>query len=107
MAIFVTFVATSPLILLFVFPLIASGIGWILRVKTDGTRKHLVSLMDEEHKKYLQQRPESGSTTNDSLDANGNLKASKDWDGVVGFFHPFWYDSLQVAAAPPLLPSLR
>ncbi|KAF3077613.1 hypothetical protein CFAM422_000815 [Trichoderma lentiforme] len=89
MAIFVTFVATSPLILLFVLPLIASGIGWILRVKTDGTRKHLVSLMDEEHKKYLQQRPESGSTTNDSLDANGNLKDSKDWDGVVGFFHPF------------------
>ncbi|UKZ73375.1 hypothetical protein TrVFT333_001021 [Trichoderma virens FT-333] len=89
MAIFATFVATSPLILLFILPLIASGIGWILRAKTDGTRKHLVSLMDEEHKKYLQQRPESGSTTSDLLDANGELKDSKDWDGVVGFFHPF------------------
>lgn len=94
MVIFATLMAATPLTLLLIIPYIGSAIGWILRAKTDGTRKHLVNLMDEEHKKYLQQRPVSGSTTSDSLDALGELGGSKDWEGVVGFFHPFWYDSL-------------
>jgi alpha-1,2-mannosyltransferase len=89
-----TLMAVAPLLLLLI-PYFGAGIGWILRTKTDGTRKHLVNLMNEEHKKYLQQRKgsDSPSTTSDSLDENGELKASTDWDGVVGFFHPFWYDS--------------
>lgn len=89
-----TLVAVAPLLLLLI-PYFGTGIGWILRTKTDGTRKHLVNLMNEQHKRYLQQRigSDSPSTTSDSLDENGELKASADWDGVVGFFHPFWYDS--------------
>jgi alpha-1,2-mannosyltransferase len=107
MALFATFVLTSPLILLFIVPFLGSGVGWLLRRKTDGRRIHLVNLMNEEHRKYLEKRPESNSTTPDRLDAKGELQGTQDWEGVVGFFHPFWYDSpSQWPFAPHLLPSL-
>ncbi|KAM0246600.1 hypothetical protein ACHAQJ_010161 [Trichoderma viride] len=89
MALFATFVVTSPLILLFIVPLIGSAVGWLLRRKTDGRRIHLINLMNEEHRKYLEKRQDSDSTTPDRLDANGKLQVSQDWEGVVGFFHPF------------------
>ncbi|KAH8127614.1 glycosyltransferase family 4 protein [Trichoderma asperellum] len=90
MALFATILVTSPLFLLFIVPLIGSGIGWLLRRKTDGRRIHLINLMDEEHRKYLHQHQDSDSTTTpDKLDAKGELQATQDWQGVVGFFHPF------------------
>ncbi|PTB36767.1 glycosyltransferase family 4 protein [Trichoderma asperellum CBS 433.97] len=90
MALFATILVTSPLFLLFIAPLIGSGIGWLLRRKTDGRRIHLINLMDEEHRKYLHQHQDSDSTTTpDKLDAKGELQATQDWQGVVGFFHPF------------------
>lgn len=92
MALFATILVTSPLFLLLIVPLIGSGIGWLLRRKTDGRRIHLINLMEEEHRKYLHQHKDSDSTTRDKLDANGELQATQDWQGVVGFFHPFWYE---------------
>ncbi|EHK45433.1 glycosyltransferase family 4 protein [Trichoderma atroviride IMI 206040] len=89
MALFATIVVTSPLFLLLIVPFIGSGIGWLLRRKTDGRRIHLINLMEEEHRKYLHQHQGSDSTTPDKLDANGELQATQDWQGVVGFFHPF------------------
>ncbi|PNP40388.1 hypothetical protein TGAMA5MH_07715 [Trichoderma gamsii] len=89
MALFATILVTSPLFLLLIVPLIGSGIGWLLRRKTDGRRIHLINLMEEEHRKYLHQHKDSDSTTRDKLDANGELQATQDWQGVVGFFHPF------------------
>ncbi|KAL7787757.1 glycosyltransferase family 4 protein [Trichoderma ceciliae] len=89
LAVFATVFVASPLILLFVIPLIGSGVGWLLRKKTDGRRIHLVNLMNEEHKRYLQQHQDSDSTTTDRLDGRGALRGTQDWEGVVGFFHPF------------------
>lgn len=89
MALFATILVTSPLFLLLIVPLIGSGVGWLLRRKTDGRRIHLINLMEEEHRKYLHQHKDSDSTTRDKLDANGELQATQDWQGVVGFFHPF------------------
>lgn len=104
MALFATILVTSPLFLLVIVPLIGSGIGWLLRRKTDGRRIHLINLMEEEHRKYLHQHHDSDSTTPDKLDAKGELQATQDWQGVVGFFHPFWY-GLSLSRwplAPPL-----
>jgi hypothetical protein len=112
--------AVAPLATLlgvpFVTRLIGGVLGWYLRRKTDGRRSHLIELMDEDDKKF---REEQGSNTTAGLDATVNAdeedewekvdtyavgsspngdKEEKEWDGIVGFFHPFWW----VAAAPCL-----
>ncbi|KAL7918639.1 glycosyltransferase family 4 protein [Trichoderma austrokoningii] len=88
-ALLATILVAPPFFLFLIVPLIGSGIGWLLRRKTDGRRIHLINLMEEEHRKYLLQHPGSDSTTPDKLDANDGLQATPDWQGVVGFFHPF------------------
>jgi len=76
-----------------------SALGWHLRRKTAGRRAQLLELMNQEEKEYQgnKRARTDGSDddweTVDSLAApsigNGE-KAPREWDGIVGFFHPFW-----------------
>ncbi|KAH7320237.1 alpha-1,2-mannosyltransferase alg11 [Stachybotrys elegans] len=87
----------GPLIALAALPrlvrLTGPALGWTLWKKTDGRRSHLVALMDEDDKKYWEQNKDRKGGLNkewqaiqDQSDAKG---ANRDWDGIVGFFHPF------------------
>lgn len=80
---------------------IGTTLGWYLRRKTEGRRAVLIQVTEEQEREFR----ESGSSKNgagSSLDDEwddiaastaGTLKngqkADKDWDGIVGFFHPF------------------
>ncbi|KAK5997307.1 GDP-Man:Man(3)GlcNAc(2)-PP-Dol alpha-1,2-mannosyltransferase [Cladobotryum mycophilum] len=81
-----TLLITSPLLLLFLGPRITASIGsfigYLLRKKTEGRRQHLIAFMNKEQKKHLEQNKGQESKTLQGLEAD-------DWDGIVGFFHPF------------------
>ncbi|KAH8899717.1 GDP-Man:Man(3)GlcNAc(2)-PP-Dol alpha-1,2-mannosyltransferase [Thozetella sp. PMI_491] len=78
---------------------IGTALGWFLRRKTDGRRAQILQVMNDDEEKYQQTKKdqkESGSDDEwEAVDAyaqgtagNGE-KGEKDWEGIVGFFHPF------------------
>ena len=94
----------TPLIL---FPLlwraVGASLGWYLRKKTDGRRCHILELVEADENKYREERRSSTSSGEgvedggwekvyaDSVGTAGNGdKRDDSWDGIVGFFHPFW-----------------
>lgn len=101
------FAVPIPLANLLLFPLLwrAAGLflGWYLRNKTDGRRCHIVELVEADEKKYREGRRNSTGSGDvgedggwEKVDAvtagipeNGDKKDAE-WDGIVGFFHPFW-----------------
>ncbi|KAF4972558.1 hypothetical protein FSARC_905 [Fusarium sarcochroum] len=89
--------ALVPLVILIAIPLIAKllrrFLGWTLRKRTDGRRAHLLTLMTEEDKAARAKDPRGSAETKLVFDVDDNLKntldTQKNWDGIVGFFHPF------------------
>lgn len=82
---------------------VGTTLGWYLRKKTDGRRSLILRLTDDDEKAYAEDRSRSkSSSSSSSLDndwenieksvpgasPNGE-KGEQDWDGIVGFFHPF------------------
>ncbi|KAK3684236.1 glycosyltransferase family 4 protein [Podospora appendiculata] len=109
----VPLLAVTPLVTLFIVPWLwkslGSLLGWYLRRKTDGRRCHIVELVEADEKAYQaaqkgeeEEEANRKSTSNDGdndgwesieahaagISTNGG-KGEKEWDGVVGFFHPF------------------
>jgi alpha-1,2-mannosyltransferase len=71
--------------------------GDYLRAKTAGRRAQILQLTEDDEKEYLAQGGDRRSSDEwESVDAyttgtakNGE-KADPEWDGFIGFFHPFW-----------------
>lgn len=99
----VTAVSLAPFAWLFLFPFVyrtvGSLLGWYLRRKTEGRRARILEVMDDDLKAYRQKRQDEKESSDDDdwerleshavgSSKNGD-KADKDWDGIVGFFHPF------------------
>lgn len=100
-------VAFAPFLLVFGLPklvkLLGLALGWMLRKKTDGRRSLLLSLMTEESQKFEQRKSADLSAAGPggkdqkkpevsdvgALNSLG-IEGDGEWDGVVGFFHPFW-----------------
>ncbi|OAQ73307.1 alpha-1,2-mannosyltransferase alg-11 [Pochonia chlamydosporia 170] len=104
LAIAATLLASSPFFLVVFVPIIVRRIGrflgFTLRKKTDGRRAQLLSVMDQEDQEYWKENPklktsssgewEAVQTTGTDLKATTkDGKPQKDWDGIIGFFHPF------------------
>lgn len=107
-----TTLCSAPILALVFFPLlwraIGSFLGWYLRKKTDGRRCHIIELVEADEKKFNENRRASTSSSTsggesaedggwEKVDAyttgaarNGDV-SDDDWDGIVGFFHPFWW----------------
>ncbi|EAQ84030.1 hypothetical protein CHGG_10434 [Chaetomium globosum CBS 148.51] len=93
----------------FLYPLLwrtaGSFLGWYLRKKTEGRRCHILELVESDEKEYRESRKNNTSTSGENgedgewekVDAhttgtskNGDKgSGDDDWDGIVGFFHPF------------------
>ena len=79
----------------------AKAVGWRVRKRTS-TRKSLLIARANTEKKQHEDRNSSQTSLDDEWerversgsDSNEDVKtegrASKDWDGLVGFLHPFW-----------------
>lgn len=102
-------VAFAPFLAVFVGPVIvraaAPAVGWTLKKKTEGRRAQLLALMSEDEGKHVEDSEKNpklegtlGVKGKAAFEASGlgimdGLREGirKDWDGIVGFFHPFWY----------------
>lgn len=99
----VPILALAPLMVLIVLPftlqLAGRVMGWYLRKKTDGRRAHLLELMAGDEKQFRQKNTAGKDGTDDDWEtieshtvgsAGNGETGKKEWDGVIGFFHPFW-----------------
>ncbi|PHH75177.1 hypothetical protein CDD80_2589 [Ophiocordyceps camponoti-rufipedis] len=78
--------ASIPLITIFAVPFLlrelAFALGWMLRQRTSGRRSQLLALMTDDDIAFRKQHGGPDVTTTGEADGS-------DWDGIVGFFHPF------------------
>ncbi|KAG0645981.1 Glycolipid 2-alpha-mannosyltransferase [Hyphodiscus hymeniophilus] len=92
--------ASTPLILMLVIPMIVKRIGRsfgsYLKRKSAGRKAQILELVEAAEKEFQKEGGERRDSDEwESVEAyavgtakNGE-KADKEWDGVVGFFHPF------------------
>lgn len=101
--------------------LVFRGVGWLIWRRTRSRREYVIARARSEEEELRASRPK-GSTTSlprngaededwekvDSSGAGGvqtatssensgstggeNNQSPEDWDGIIGFFHPFWYE---------------
>lgn len=76
---------------------VGSMFGYYLRKKTAGRKAQILELVDADEKEFKEEggeRRDSDEWENVEAYAVGSSKngekADKEWDGIVGFFHPFW-----------------
>ncbi len=87
------------LLLPWIWRLAGLTLGWYLRRKTEGRRQRIFEVMAEEEESFQQQAGDKAGRDEDEWEnveayavgsAGNGEKGQRDWDGVVGFFHPFW-----------------
>ena len=91
----------TPMTVLFGGPIlvgyIGRTVGFYLRKKTAGRKEQILEKVEADEKELVEKgkdRRDSDEWENVEAYTTGTAKngekADKDWDGVVGFFHPFW-----------------
>ncbi|KIH89223.1 alpha-1,2-mannosyltransferase [Sporothrix brasiliensis 5110] len=106
-AAFITAVVLTGALLPSIWRLAGSTLGWYLRKRTESQRQFLLETMAADEKRFQeaktqQQQRQQTTKKNDSSDddwenveaekaasAGNGEKGASDWDGIVGFFHPF------------------
>ncbi|KAH6651561.1 hypothetical protein BKA67DRAFT_571226 [Truncatella angustata] len=90
-----------PVFFRFASRTLGTSLGWYLWRKTEGRRELIIRSSEEDERKF-QESGSSKSSAGSSLDdewenieasttgtSKNRDKASQDWTGIVGFFHPF------------------
>lgn len=120
-AILALFIVAAAVILLpqlaaTVFGLVFRGVGWLIRRRTRSRREYVIARArseaedswtlrakesthslaraqadDEDWEKVDSSGPGGVKTASSSESGNGAEGDDTDWDGIIGFFHPFWY----------------
>lgn len=92
----------TPLIVLLGGPklvgYVGRTVGFYLRQKTAGRKAQVLEKVQKDQIEYRDNR-EKRRDIDDWEDvesyatgpSKNGQKADKEWDGIVGFFHPFWY----------------
>ena len=106
----VPLLAVAPLICLIFVPIasrVVGGLmGWYLRNKTDGRRSQLLQVMEEDERQFQEGRHKNtsaegeGARSHAAVALRDEKKAPAGWDGIIGFFHPFWYALPRVTDEP-------
>jgi alpha-1,2-mannosyltransferase len=95
----VTILAILPFLIPFLWRAIGLVLGWYLKRKTDGRRARILEVVEEDEKTYAEKNKDKKDSDDEdweNIDAtavgssNNGGKGEKEWDGIVGFFHPFW-----------------
>lgn len=84
----------------FVIRFVGQTIGWYLHRKTSSRRELIIARVKVEEDEYRakeRKSPKSEDEEWERIESHGARtpktgdKANAEWDGVIGFFHPFWY----------------
>lgn len=93
--------ACTPMLLFLLGPKLAfyigNMIGYYLKKKTGGRKAQILEMVEADQKEFLEKkkdRRDSDEWENVEAYATGTAKNGEtgdaEWDGFVGFFHPFW-----------------
>lgn len=104
-ALLILFVASIPLTIMLLGPKLLFKVGGIfgyyLKKKTAGRKTQILEVVEADEKEFLAQGGDREEDNGEwetveahtvGISKNGE-KGEKDWDGIVGFFHPFWHES--------------
>jgi hypothetical protein len=80
---------------------IAQNIGSTIRARTQTRRELLLKRAADDEKTTLP-KPNKDRLAKDTY----NGKPAHEWDGIIGFFHPFWYEHLLCYCNKTLIGSL-
>lgn len=75
---------------------LGSAVGYYLKKKTAGRRAQILDLVDADEKEFKAKRGRRASDEWENVDSyvgettKNKAKEDANWDGIVGFFHPFW-----------------
>jgi hypothetical protein len=83
-------VGLTYLLLPYFLRFIAQNIGSTIRARTQTRRELLLKRAADDEKST----PPTSNKDRLAKD-NYNGKPAHEWDGIIGFFHPFWYQHLQ------------
>ena len=97
-------IASTPLTMFLLGPKILFYVGGIfghyLKKKTAGRKAQILEMVAADEQEFVVNggdKSDSDEWENVEAYATGTSKngekGNKEWDGIVGFFHPFWYDS--------------
>ena len=92
--------AVTACLVVFVFYNIAQLLGWHLRRITQLRRNLIVNRVNKELEAHPPSKERSSPKSEDEEwekienhvrgGAKGVLQGDVDWQGIIGFFHPFW-----------------
>lgn len=99
--------------------LIFRGVGWLIWRRTRSRREYVIARARSEEEELRASSPKASTTSpsrngaededwekvdssgpsgvqtatssENSSNAGDNTHSSDNWDGIIGFFHPFWY----------------
>lgn len=84
----------------FIIRLAGQTIGWYLHRRTSARRELIIARVKVEEDDYRSKErrsPKSEDEGWERIESQGaraqkdGEKANSEWEGVIGFFHPFWY----------------
>lgn len=82
--------------------LVLRGVGWVVLKRTRSRRDYIVSRVRADEEEYsARTKPASATTsgededwekvdTSSSSSGTAGNHGNEEWDGIIGFFHPFW-----------------
>jgi alpha-1,2-mannosyltransferase len=85
-----------PFIFLLLIRLALGGLGWSLQARARDRRAAIVSRIQRdrdgvfESRQALQEADDGWERVEKTGTAENGKPSPDEWDGVVGFFHPFW-----------------
>jgi alpha-1,2-mannosyltransferase len=87
---------------IYLFAYVLRSLGWSIKSKTQGRRELILNRVHIENEEYRnkRRRPSSGTSGEDEewekVDntftgtASNGQPLGDEWEGIIGFFHPFW-----------------
>jgi len=84
----------------FIIRFVGQTIGWYLRRRTSSRRELIITRVkveEDDYKSKEQKSPRSEDEEWERIESHGagaagtGDKTKAGWEGVIGFFHPFWY----------------
>lgn len=90
-------IGATPMIVVFGVPLlvgyIGSSMGYHLAKKTAGRREMVLEKTRADEKELMRKKDKRDSDEWENVEADtGTGEKTDGWDGIIGFFHPFWYE---------------